>query len=70
MSRLSELRPNSPEVDSVKDKPQKMPTESELDEFFASAEKDIQKRFQHKYNYDIVKDMPMEGRYEWVEIKP
>ncbi|XP_014506027.1 cyclin-dependent kinase inhibitor 7 [Vigna radiata var. radiata] len=50
--------------------PQKMPAESELEEFFAAAEKDIQKRFSEKYNYDIVKDMPLEGRYEWVKLKP
>lgn len=50
--------------------PQKMPMESELEEFFTAAEKDIQKRFSDKYNYDIVKDVPLEGRYEWVKLKP
>ncbi|KAE9606770.1 hypothetical protein Lal_00026518 [Lupinus albus] len=49
---------------------QNMPTQSELDEFFTNAERDIQKRFQNKYNYDIAKDMPLEGRYEWVQLKP
>ncbi|XP_062102049.1 cyclin-dependent kinase inhibitor 7-like [Humulus lupulus] len=49
---------------------QKMPTELELEEFFTVAEKDIQKRFQDKYNYDIVKDSPLEGRYEWVRLNP
>uniref|UniRef100_A0A2N9H7J1 Cyclin-dependent kinase inhibitor n=1 Tax=Fagus sylvatica TaxID=28930 RepID=A0A2N9H7J1_FAGSY len=49
---------------------EKMPTESELEEFFAAAEKDVQKRFAEKYNYDIVKDIPLEGRYEWVRLKP
>ncbi|KAF3974855.1 hypothetical protein ACB098_02G165400 [Castanea mollissima] len=47
-----------------------MPTESELEEFFSTAEKDIQKRFKEKYNYDIVKDAPLEGRYEWIRLKP
>ncbi|XP_047174848.1 cyclin-dependent kinase inhibitor 7-like [Vigna umbellata] len=77
---------NSQEVDSAEKKPtmqtktksrccvppapQKMPTESELEEFFTAAEKDIQKRFSEKYNYDIVKDIPLEGRYEWVKLKP
>nr|KYP42160.1 Cyclin-dependent kinase inhibitor 7 [Cajanus cajan] len=86
MSLSSELRvTNSQEVDSAEKKltmqtkaksrsalstPQKMPTESELEEFFAAAEKDIQKRFSDKYNYDIVKDVPLEGRYEWVKLKP
>ncbi|KAL2348402.1 hypothetical protein Fmac_002402 [Flemingia macrophylla] len=49
---------------------EKMPSELELEEFFAAAEKDIQKRFQDRYNYDIVKDVPLEGRYEWVQLKP
>ncbi|KAK7331086.1 hypothetical protein VNO77_25299 [Canavalia gladiata] len=84
MSLSSELRMNSQEVESVEKRPtmknksrcvlsmpQKfMPTESELEEFFAVAEKDIQKRFSEKYNYDIVKDVPLKGRYEWVQLKP
>ncbi|XVE82775.1 hypothetical protein DITRI_Ditri16bG0032800 [Diplodiscus trichospermus] len=49
---------------------EKMPTEAELEEFFAVAEKKLQKRFAEKYNYDIVKDEPLEGRYEWVRLKP
>ncbi|KAI9113475.1 hypothetical protein K1719_015402 [Acacia pycnantha] len=50
---------------------QKMPTELEIEEFFAAAESDIQKRFAEKYSYDIVRDVPLlEGRYEWVQIKP
>ncbi|CAK9315230.1 unnamed protein product [Citrullus colocynthis] len=48
----------------------KMPAESELEEFFLAAEKNIQKRFAEKYNYDIVEDVPLEGRYEWVRVKP
>ncbi|VVA09518.1 PREDICTED: cyclin-dependent kinase [Prunus dulcis] len=46
------------------------PIESELEEFFAAAEKNIQKQFMERYNYDIAKDEPMEGRYEWVRLKP
>ncbi|THG09631.1 cyclin-dependent kinase inhibitor 5-like isoform X1 [Camellia sinensis] len=49
---------------------EKMPSETELEEFFAAAEKDIHKRFTEKYNYDIVKDVPLEGRYDWVRLKP
>ncbi|KAK6923030.1 Cyclin-dependent kinase inhibitor domain [Dillenia turbinata] len=49
---------------------QKMPSESEIEEFFSSVEKDIQKKFTDKYNYDVVKDMPLEGRYEWIQLKP
>ncbi|KAL6993739.1 hypothetical protein U1Q18_011857 [Sarracenia purpurea var. burkii] len=47
-----------------------MPSETELDEFFDAAEKDLVKRFTEKYNFDIVKDVPLEGRYEWVPLKP
>ncbi|XP_059642346.1 cyclin-dependent kinase inhibitor 7-like [Cornus florida] len=50
-----------------------MPSETELEEFFAIAEKDIQKeqkRFIEKYNYDIAQDVPLEGRYNWVPVKP
>ncbi|XP_074295379.1 cyclin-dependent kinase inhibitor 6-like [Silene latifolia] len=47
-----------------------MPLQSEIDEFFSSAEKDLQKRFSDKYNFDVVKDVPLEGRYEWVQITP
>ncbi|XP_022149452.1 cyclin-dependent kinase inhibitor 7-like isoform X1 [Momordica charantia] len=48
----------------------KMPTESDLEEFFISAEKNLQKCFAEKYNYDIVEDVPLEGRYEWIRLKP
>ncbi|KAK6116247.1 hypothetical protein DH2020_050043 [Rehmannia glutinosa] len=48
---------------------EKMPTEAELEEFFADAEKNLQKQFIDKYNYDIVKDEPLEGRYEWVPVQ-
>ncbi|KAF3666275.1 Cyclin-dependent kinase inhibitor 6 [Capsicum chinense] len=48
----------------------KFPPEAEIEEFFAEAEKREQKRFAEKYNYDIVKDAPLEGRYQWVILKP
>ncbi|XP_076934407.1 cyclin-dependent kinase inhibitor 7-like [Bidens hawaiensis] len=47
-----------------------MPSAAELEEFFAKAEEYEQKRFAKKYNYDIVKDVPIEGRYQWVRLKP
>ncbi|KAK9942149.1 hypothetical protein M0R45_007832 [Rubus argutus] len=28
------------------------------------------KRFAEKYNFDIGKDAPLEGRYEWIRLKP
>ncbi|CAK9167136.1 unnamed protein product [Ilex paraguariensis] len=48
---------------------EKMPSEAELEEFFAATEKNVQKCFAEKYNYDIVKDVPLEGRYEWIQLK-
>ncbi|KAK6120973.1 hypothetical protein DH2020_045283 [Rehmannia glutinosa] len=48
----------------------KTPPAAELEEFFAEAEKYVQKRFAEKYNYDIVKDVPLEGRYQWVRLHP
>lgn len=49
---------------------EKMPSEAEIEEFFAAAEKKIQKEFTEKYNFDIAKDKPLKGRYEWVPLKP
>ncbi|XP_058735413.1 cyclin-dependent kinase inhibitor 6 [Vicia villosa] len=42
--------------------------EEEIDEFFARFEREEQKRFSEKYNFDIVRDVPLEGRYEWVRL--
>ncbi|XP_050374736.1 cyclin-dependent kinase inhibitor 7 isoform X2 [Argentina anserina] len=49
---------------------EKIPTEMELEEFFTAAEKHIQSKFSEKYNYDVRKDEPLEGRYEWTRLKP
>ncbi|XP_076914136.1 cyclin-dependent kinase inhibitor 3-like [Bidens hawaiensis] len=46
----------------------KMPPEAELEEFFASAQKGLNERFKNKYNYDIVNDIPLEGRFEWIQV--
>ncbi|KAF7840853.1 cyclin-dependent kinase inhibitor 7-like [Senna tora] len=45
-----------------------IPPKEEIEEFFAMAEMYEQKRFAEKYNYDIAKDMPLEGRYQWVRL--
>ncbi|XP_055804263.1 cyclin-dependent kinase inhibitor 7-like isoform X2 [Solanum dulcamara] len=45
----------------------KMPSEVDLDEFFAAAEKDLHKHFAEKYNFDFAKEEPLEGRYKWVK---
>ncbi|KVI09054.1 Cyclin-dependent kinase inhibitor [Cynara cardunculus var. scolymus] len=49
---------------------EKMPPAAELEEFFAAAQKDLHKRFRDKYNYDIVNDIPLKGRFEWIQLKP
>ncbi|KAK3024509.1 hypothetical protein RJ639_043701 [Escallonia herrerae] len=48
----------------------KMPSTTEIEDFFSAAEKYEQKRFADKYNYDVAKDVPLEGRYQWVRLKP
>ncbi|KAB1998259.1 hypothetical protein ES319_D12G076900v1 [Gossypium barbadense] len=77
---LNELRAEPEDLDSTsrpsetnsrrRSTVEKMPTEAELEEFFAPAEKKLQKQFADKYNYDTVQDEPLEGRYEWIRLKP
>ncbi|XAR60971.1 hypothetical protein NMG60_11034536 [Bertholletia excelsa] len=45
-----------------------IPTSLEMEEFFASAEHHYQRLFAEKYNYDVVNDLPLPGRYEWVRV--
>ncbi|CDP02486.1 unnamed protein product [Coffea canephora] len=47
-----------------------MPSKDELEEFFSAAEKNLQQKFAQKYNFDIVKEEPLQGRYEWVRVNP
>ncbi|XP_057421814.1 cyclin-dependent kinase inhibitor 7-like [Lotus japonicus] len=49
-------------------KMKKTPPMAEIEEFFATTERNEQKRFAEKYNFDIVRDMPLEGRYQWVRL--
>nr|GMD07153.1 cyclin-dependent kinase inhibitor 7-like isoform X2 [Ipomoea batatas]GMD09912.1 cyclin-dependent kinase inhibitor 7-like isoform X2 [Ipomoea batatas] len=67
----STAKKKSPEADSRR-KPDaaKTPSAAEIEEFFSATEKYVQKRFAEKYNYDIVKDVPLKGRYQWVRLKP
>ncbi|KAE8797767.1 Cyclin-dependent kinase inhibitor 6 [Hordeum vulgare] len=46
------------------------PPAEEMEAFFAAAEGDVARRFAAKYNYDVVKDAPIDGRYEWVRVRP
>ncbi|XP_011658906.2 cyclin-dependent kinase inhibitor 7 isoform X1 [Cucumis sativus] len=52
------------------DRPMKTPPISEIEDFFSEAEKYEQKRFSEKYNFDIIMDVPLEGRYQWIRLKP
>ncbi|KAL9315477.1 hypothetical protein ACSQ67_016478 [Phaseolus vulgaris] len=45
-----------------------IPPAHELEEFFSYAEKQQQKMFMEKYNFDIVNDVPLPGQYEWVPV--
>lgn len=47
-----------------------IPTAHEMEEFFVYAEKQQQRIFIEKYNFDFVNDLPLPGRYEWVQIIP
>ncbi|KAK2648616.1 hypothetical protein Ddye_016105 [Dipteronia dyeriana] len=42
----------------------------EIEEFFACPEQQQERLFIKKYNFDVVNDMPLPGRYEWVEVRP
>ncbi|KAF0915592.1 hypothetical protein E2562_037043 [Oryza meyeriana var. granulata] len=46
------------------------PPEEEMEAFLAAAESSVARRFAARYNYDVVKDAPMDGRYEWVRVRP
>ncbi|KAF8107259.1 hypothetical protein N665_0124s0053 [Sinapis alba] len=56
--------------DYTMDRDSMVPTSNELEEFFAFAEQQQQRLFMEKYNFDIVNDMPLTGRYEWVQASP
>ncbi|KAL9258258.1 Cyclin-dependent kinase inhibitor 3-like protein [Drosera capensis] len=43
----------------------RIPTTQEMEEFFAGLEKEQQKQFIEKYNFDPVNDTPLPGRFEW-----
>ncbi|MBA0586667.1 hypothetical protein Gorai_017400, partial [Gossypium raimondii] len=64
---LTEEEMKSPEIKTPPSpaKQPKTPSQEEIDEFFTVAENYEQKRFMEKYNYDIVKDMAVDGRYQW-----
>lgn len=48
--------------------PRLLPTTVEMEKFFTEPEKQQQKLFIEKYNFDPVNDKPLPGRYEWVKL--
>ncbi|KAK4773436.1 hypothetical protein SAY87_028455 [Trapa incisa] len=44
------------------------PTAHELEEFFASAEQEQCMLFMEKYNFDVLTDTPLPGRFQWVRL--
>ncbi|XP_038723739.1 cyclin-dependent kinase inhibitor 1-like isoform X2 [Tripterygium wilfordii] len=63
----ADSRPRSA-VEKKPSRARKMPPESELEEFFAEAEKKLKQEFTEKYNFDVEKEEPLVGRYEWVRV--
>ncbi|KAK4407336.1 Cyclin-dependent kinase inhibitor 3 [Sesamum angolense] len=47
-----------------------IPTAHEMEEFFTRAEQPQQRHFIEKYNFDIVNDLPLPGRYEVLDSWP
>ncbi|KAH7576352.1 hypothetical protein ACOSP7_003399 [Xanthoceras sorbifolium] len=47
-----------------------VPTMREIEEFFALADQQQERLFIEKYNFDIANDLPLPGRFEWVEVSP
>ncbi|KAL0911898.1 hypothetical protein M5K25_017832 [Dendrobium thyrsiflorum] len=66
-----ELQESSAERISRQSTPQfRTPPADEIEEFFTAAEKSEKHRFKSRYNFDVDKEVPLEGRYEWVRINP
>ncbi|KAJ9562254.1 hypothetical protein OSB04_007414 [Centaurea solstitialis] len=73
-SSTTESKPSSALIDHsrrpIAIPPEKTPPAAEIEEFFASAENNLHESFKDKYNFDIVNDVPMKGRFEWIQLKP
>ncbi|KVI03808.1 cyclin-dependent kinase inhibitor 3-like [Cynara cardunculus var. scolymus] len=46
-----------------------IPLAQEIEEFFARHDQEQQRRFAEKYNFDMVNEKALEGRYEWVRVE-
>uniref|UniRef100_A0A1J3EQ09 Cyclin-dependent kinase inhibitor n=2 Tax=Noccaea caerulescens TaxID=107243 RepID=A0A1J3EQ09_NOCCA len=58
-------------LSTTEEKPEsttEQPTEAEIEDFFAEAEKQLHDKFKKKYNFDFEKEKPLEGRYEWFKV--
>ncbi|KAJ0581241.1 putative cyclin-dependent kinase inhibitor domain-containing protein [Helianthus annuus] len=47
-----------------------IPCAHEIEEFFAFHAQEQQRLFTEKYNFDIVNEKALNGRYEWVRVQP
>ncbi|KAJ4764880.1 Cyclin-dependent kinase inhibitor family protein [Rhynchospora pubera] len=65
---MSDLESESGEKSRCRSHVDRMPSQTEIDDFFGVAEKAIRDRFASKYNFDVEREMPLEGRYEWVQL--
>lgn len=64
-------KPSALIIDSLRTIPSaKTPPAAELEEFFAKAEENLHKTFKDKYNFDFVNGVPLQGRFEWVQLNP
>ncbi|URD75306.1 cyclin-dependent kinase inhibitor [Musa troglodytarum] len=64
----STTRPTKFTVSSKRQASPIVPTGPEMEELFAGPEQLQQRRFMERYNFDVAKDQPLPGRYEWVKL--
>ncbi|XP_010028484.2 cyclin-dependent kinase inhibitor 1 [Eucalyptus grandis] len=57
--------PPAPGADAAKVKSTRA---AEIEAYLSAAEREQQRRFAERYNYDVVNDAPLEGRYEWIPL--
>ncbi|GMH02505.1 hypothetical protein Nepgr_004344 [Nepenthes gracilis] len=66
----SAVRPSCTSAAATERAQRVIPRTYEMVEFFAEVELQQQKLFREKYNFDIVNDSPLPGRYEWIRVDP
>lgn len=45
-----------------------IPSTLDVEAFFGHITEEHRREFIEKYNFDVVNDVPLPGRYEWVKI--